>query len=141
MSVQPELLPTCLVPRHYDLDLDLDLKHFVFAGRVVRLAAADVKEETDVVTMHALDITITSVQVTSSSDGSGAPFLLRPWSSPTPRAPRSASGSSRLTPRVSHSAPQPAAHLARARESKHCLLLACVCRWQRRPAAVFLLLV
>jgi aminopeptidase 2 len=58
-----ELLPTNVVPRHYDVTLEPDFAKFTFNGTV--LIDFDVKEETKSISLHTLEIDIQSAQIKS----------------------------------------------------------------------------
>lgn len=60
-----ELLPTNVVPRHYDLTLEPNFTNFTFDGTVV--VDLDVAEESKSISLHTLELEIHSVKV--SSDG------------------------------------------------------------------------
>lgn len=56
-----ELLPTNVVPTHYDVTLEPDLEKFTFKGTV--LVEFDVKEETKSISLHSLEIDIQSAHI------------------------------------------------------------------------------
>ncbi|KAI4600126.1 Aminopeptidase 2 mitochondrial [Pestalotiopsis sp. 9143b] len=56
-----ELLPTNVIPKHYDVTLEPDFEKFVFKGTV--LIDFDVKEETKSISLHTLEIDIHSAHV------------------------------------------------------------------------------
>lgn len=56
-----ELLPTNVIPKHYDITLEPDLEKFIFKGTV--LVEFDVKEETDSISLHSLEIDILSAHI------------------------------------------------------------------------------
>ncbi|KAK7970779.1 hypothetical protein PG996_000791 [Apiospora saccharicola] len=56
-----ELLPTNVVPRHYDVTLEPDFEKFVFNGTVV--IDFDVQEESKSIALHTLEIDIHSAQI------------------------------------------------------------------------------
>ncbi|GAW18137.1 hypothetical protein ANO14919_076100 [Xylariales sp. No.14919] len=57
------LLPTNVIPRHYDVTLEPDFQKFVFNGRVV--IDFDVQEETRSISLHTIEIDIHSAQIKS----------------------------------------------------------------------------
>lgn len=60
-----ELLPTNVVPRHYDLTLEPNFTNFTFDGTVV--VDLDVAEDSKSISLHTLELEIHSVKI--SSDG------------------------------------------------------------------------
>ncbi|CAJ2501512.1 Uu.00g043650.m01.CDS01 [Anthostomella pinea] len=58
-----ELLPTNVIPRHYDLTLEPDLEKFTFNGHVV--IDFDVQEETKSISLHTLELDIHSAHIKS----------------------------------------------------------------------------
>lgn len=60
-----ELLPTNVVPKHYDLTLEPDLTKFTFDGTVT--IDVDVAEDSTSISLHTLELDIHSVKV--SADG------------------------------------------------------------------------
>ncbi|KAI1345242.1 peptidase family M1-domain-containing protein [Xylariaceae sp. FL0016] len=58
-----ELLPTNVIPTHYDVTLEPDFEKFVFNGKVV--IDFDVREETKSIALHTLEIDIHSAQIKS----------------------------------------------------------------------------
>ncbi|TLS26201.1 hypothetical protein PpBr36_05272 [Pyricularia pennisetigena] len=58
-----ELLPTNVVPKHYDLTLEPDLEKFTFNGSVV--VHLDVAEDSKSISLHTLEIDVKSAKVTS----------------------------------------------------------------------------
>ena len=56
-----ELLPTNVVPRHYDVTLEPDFEKFIFKGTVV--IDFDVQEESKSIALHTLEIDIHSAQI------------------------------------------------------------------------------
>ncbi|KAK8089149.1 hypothetical protein PG997_004110 [Apiospora hydei] len=56
-----ELLPTNVVPRHYDVTLEPDFEKFIFNGTVV--IDFDVQEESKSISLHTLEIDIHSAQI------------------------------------------------------------------------------
>ncbi|KAI1749357.1 peptidase family M1-domain-containing protein [Xylaria castorea] len=58
-----ELLPTNVIPRHYDVTLEPDLKKFTFEGKVV--IDFDVQEETRSISLHTIEIDIHSAHIKS----------------------------------------------------------------------------
>ncbi|KAI1859740.1 hypothetical protein JX265_010189 [Neoarthrinium moseri] len=56
-----ELLPTNVIPRHYDVTLEPDFEKFTFKGTV--LIDFDVKEETKSISLHTIEIDIHSAHV------------------------------------------------------------------------------
>jgi aminopeptidase 2 len=56
-----ELLPTNVIPKHYDVTLEPDFEKFVFKGTV--LVEFDVKEETKSISLHTLEIDIHSAHI------------------------------------------------------------------------------
>lgn len=62
-----DLLPTNVVPRHYQLDLEPDLDNFTFNGKA--LIDLDVAEDSNFITLNSKEIVITSVKVTPQRKG------------------------------------------------------------------------
>lgn len=60
-----ELLPTNVVPKHYDLTLEPDFVKFTFDGTVI--IDLDVTEDSKSISLHTLEIDIHSAKV--SADG------------------------------------------------------------------------
>ncbi|KAI1735939.1 peptidase family M1-domain-containing protein [Xylaria scruposa] len=58
-----ELLPTNVVPRHYDVTLEPDFEKFTFEGKVV--IDFDVQEETRSISLHTIEIDIHSAHIKS----------------------------------------------------------------------------
>lgn len=58
-----ELLPTNVIPKHYDVTLEPDLKNFTFNGKV--LIDFDVQEEAKSISLHTHEITIHSANIKS----------------------------------------------------------------------------
>lgn len=58
-----ELLPTNVVPRHYDVTLEPDFEKFTFEGKVV--IDFDVQEDTQSISLHTIEIDIHSAHVKS----------------------------------------------------------------------------
>lgn len=58
-----ELLPTNVVPRHYDVTLEPNFETFTFEGKVV--IDFDVREESQSISLHTIEIDIHSAQVKS----------------------------------------------------------------------------
>lgn len=58
-----ELLPTNVVPKHYDLTLEPDLTKFTFDGTVV--IDVDVAETSKSISLHTLELDIHSVKVSA----------------------------------------------------------------------------
>ncbi|KAI1083155.1 peptidase family M1-domain-containing protein [Whalleya microplaca] len=58
-----ELLPTNVIPRHYDVTLEPDFEKFTFDGKV--LIDFDVQEETKSISLHTVEIDIHSVHIKS----------------------------------------------------------------------------
>ncbi|KAI0974442.1 peptidase family M1-domain-containing protein [Xylaria arbuscula] len=58
-----ELLPTNVIPRHYDVTLEPDFEKFTFEGKVV--IDFDVQEETHSISLHTLEIDIHSADIKS----------------------------------------------------------------------------
>lgn len=56
-----ELLPTNVIPRHYDVTLEPDFDKFTFKGTV--LIDFDVKDDTKSISLHTLEIEIHSAQI------------------------------------------------------------------------------
>mmetsp|Transcript_13033 Transcript_13033/g.26052 ORF Transcript_13033/g.26052 Transcript_13033/m.26052 type:complete len:879 (-) Transcript_13033:288-2924(-) len=70
---KPELLPTDVVPKHYDLTITPDLKEFVFKG-TVRIDL-DVVNSVDIIELHGLDVVINKAEAKlpdGSTVGTGA---------------------------------------------------------------------
>lgn len=59
-----ELLPTNVIPRHYNLTLEPDLEKFTFEGTVV--IDLEVAEESKSVTLHTLDLQLHSAKVSAN---------------------------------------------------------------------------
>lgn len=55
-NVERDLLPTNVIPRHYQLQLEPDFGNFTFNGKVV--IDLDVTEDSSSVTLHTLEIDI-----------------------------------------------------------------------------------
>ncbi|XP_049807692.1 puromycin-sensitive aminopeptidase isoform X2 [Schistocerca nitens] len=66
-----ERLPKCVVPKHYDLILKPDLKTLVFEGK--ETIEVEVKTVTDKIVLNSLDLTIKSVEYTTSTGNSIVP--------------------------------------------------------------------
>lgn len=62
-----ELLPTNVVPRHYDLTLEPDFTKLTYQGTVI--IDVDVADESKSISLHTIEIDIHSVKV--SADGKG----------------------------------------------------------------------
>lgn len=60
-----ELLPTNVIPTHYDVTLEPDFKAFTFEGKVD--IEFDVKEESESISLHTLEIDIKGAQIKSGS--------------------------------------------------------------------------
>ncbi|KAI0817898.1 peptidase family M1-domain-containing protein [Xylaria sp. FL0064] len=58
-----ELLPTNVIPRHYDVTLEPDFKKFTFEGKVV--IDFDVQEESKSISLHTIEIDIHSAHIKS----------------------------------------------------------------------------
>ncbi|KAI0018365.1 peptidase family M1-domain-containing protein [Xylariomycetidae sp. FL0641] len=58
-----ELLPTNVIPTHYDVTLEPDFKKFTFEGKL--LVDFDVREETRSISLHTLEIDIHSAHIKS----------------------------------------------------------------------------
>ncbi|KAI0456585.1 peptidase family M1-domain-containing protein [Xylaria acuta] len=58
-----ELLPTNVIPRHYDVTLEPDFNKFTFEGKVV--IDFDVQEETRSISLHTIEIDILSAHIKS----------------------------------------------------------------------------
>ncbi|KAI0165045.1 peptidase family M1-domain-containing protein [Xylariaceae sp. FL1272] len=58
-----ELLPTNVIPRHYDVTLEPDFKDFTFDGKVI--IDFDVQEETRSISLHTIEIDIHSAHIKS----------------------------------------------------------------------------
>ncbi|GAP86043.1 putative aminopeptidase 2 [Rosellinia necatrix] len=58
-----ELLPTNVIPRHYDVTLEPDFEKFTFEGKVV--IDFDVQEETQSISLHTLELDIHSAHIKS----------------------------------------------------------------------------
>ncbi|KAI0184589.1 aminopeptidase 2 [Xylaria flabelliformis] len=58
-----ELLPTNVIPRHYDVTLEPDFEKFTFEGKVV--IDFDVQEETRSISLHTIEIDIHSAHIKS----------------------------------------------------------------------------
>ncbi|KAI1300304.1 peptidase family M1-domain-containing protein [Xylaria venustula] len=58
-----ELLPTNVIPRHYDVTLEPDFNKFTFEGKVV--IDFDVQEETHSISLHTLEVDIHSAHIKS----------------------------------------------------------------------------
>ncbi|KAI0514802.1 peptidase family M1-domain-containing protein [Xylaria bambusicola] len=62
-NVGRELLPTNVIPRHYDVTLEPDFKKFTFEGKVV--VDFDVQEDTQSISLHTIEIDIHSAHIKS----------------------------------------------------------------------------
>lgn len=60
-----ELLPTNVVPKHYDLTLEVDFAKFTFDGTVV--IDVDVAEDSKSISLHTVELDIHSAKI--SADG------------------------------------------------------------------------
>lgn len=58
-----EILPTNVIPRHYDLTIEPNFKDFTFQGHVV--IDLDVEEDTTSVTLNTLELDIHNTKVIS----------------------------------------------------------------------------
>lgn len=58
-----ELLPTNVIPRHYDVTLEPDFEKFTFEGKVV--IDFDVQEDTQSISLHTIEIDIHSAHIKS----------------------------------------------------------------------------
>jgi aminopeptidase 2 len=58
-----ELLPANVIPRHYHVTLEPDLKAFTFDGTVV--IDLDVAEDSKSISLHTLELDIHSAKITS----------------------------------------------------------------------------
>lgn len=58
-----ELLPTNVIPRHYDVTLEPDFQKFTFEGKVV--IDFDVQEDTESISLHTIEIDIHSAHIKS----------------------------------------------------------------------------
>ncbi|OTB08749.1 hypothetical protein M426DRAFT_316768 [Hypoxylon sp. CI-4A] len=58
-----ELLPTNIIPRHYDVTLEPNFEKFTFEGKVI--IDFDVQDETKSISLHTLEIDIHSAQIKS----------------------------------------------------------------------------
>lgn len=61
-----ELLPTNVIPKHYDVTLEPNLEKFTFDGKV--LIDFDVQEESKSISLHTVELDIHSAQI-KSGDG------------------------------------------------------------------------
>lgn len=61
-----DLLPTNVVPHHYQLELEPDFDKFTFNGKVV--IDLDVVTDSSSITLHALDLEIHGGKVTSGDE-------------------------------------------------------------------------
>lgn len=61
-----ELLPTNVVPRHYQLELEPDFDEFTFNGKVI--IDLDVAEDSISITLHTRQIDIHGGKVTAGGD-------------------------------------------------------------------------
>lgn len=69
-----ELLPTNVVPKHYDLTLEPDLVKFTFEGTAI--IDLDVTEDSKSISLHTLELDLHSVKV--SADGKVIRYAPRP---------------------------------------------------------------
>ena len=60
-----EVLPTNVIPRHYDVTLEPDLQSFIFEGSVI--IDLDVAEDSESISLNTLDLQIQSVKVTTGA--------------------------------------------------------------------------
>lgn len=67
-----ELLPTNVVPKHYDLTLEVDFKKLTFDGTVV--IDLDVAEDSKSISLHTLELEIHSAKV--SADGKAVRYAV-----------------------------------------------------------------
>lgn len=58
-----ELLPTNVIPTHYDVTLEPNFDKFTFEGKV--LIDFDVKDETKSISLHTIDLDIHSANIKS----------------------------------------------------------------------------
>ncbi|KAI1428301.1 peptidase family M1-domain-containing protein [Xylaria sp. FL1777] len=63
LNIGRELLPTNVIPRHYDVTLEPDFEKFTFEGKVV--IDFDVQEETQSISLHTIEIDIHSAHIKS----------------------------------------------------------------------------
>ncbi|KAH9429076.1 hypothetical protein MCOR02_010488 [Pyricularia oryzae] len=68
-----ELLPTNVVPKHYDLTLEPDLEKFTFNGSVV--VHLDVAEDSKSISLHTLEIDVKNAKVTSGGQTITSPKI------------------------------------------------------------------
>lgn len=61
-----ELLPTNVIPKHYDVTLEPDLEKFIFKGTV--LIDFDVQEDSKSISLHTHEIEIHSAEIKSGKD-------------------------------------------------------------------------
>lgn len=59
-----ELLPTNVVPRHYDLTLEPDFKTLTFEGTVI--IDLDVADDSKTISLHTIDLDIHNANITSA---------------------------------------------------------------------------
>ncbi|OAA45214.1 aminopeptidase 2 [Beauveria brongniartii RCEF 3172] len=62
-ALERDVLPTNVIPRHYQLELEPDFDRFTFNGKVV--IGLDIVEDSSSITLHSLEIGIRAVKITS----------------------------------------------------------------------------
>lgn len=68
-----EILPTNVIPRHYDLTLEPDFEKFTYEGTVI--VDLDVKEDTKSISLNTLELKIKSTKIISESTTISYDFL------------------------------------------------------------------
>jgi aminopeptidase 2 len=76
-----ELLPTNVIPKHYNLTLEPDFKKLTFEGNVV--IDLEVAEDSNSISLHTLEIDIHSAKVSSA----GTTIRLTKHQTPRSRGP------------------------------------------------------
>jgi aminopeptidase 2 len=68
-----QVLPSAVVPKHYDLTIDVDLKKLTYDGQVV--VDLDIVEQTDSISFHSQGIEILSTTVTKGNVSIDSPTM------------------------------------------------------------------